>query len=94
MSLKLFNILSGNLIKTRWTWPRIYSYFNSNLNYRNTKKLDIPLVKEEIINSGINLRQFEFKPRNMELPVTIIIPGRITKPKNVMDGSTIRKGTT
>ncbi len=78
--------LSGNLIKKLWSWPIIYAYFNSDMNYKNAKVLNIPLNKEVVIHSGIDGNVFSYKERDsLGLPVRIVTPGRITSPKNIRD---------
>ena len=82
----IVNFLSSGLIKKRFQWPIINTYFNSLLNLDNALIAKVPLNKCQVIYSGIELSNFKFKEtREFHSPIEIITPGRIVPNKGSID---------
>jgi glycosyltransferase involved in cell wall biosynthesis len=80
------HILSCGLIKRKFKWPHIYAYFNSGSSLDTVLQTNVPLVKSEIIYSGIDLSRFNFKEKtNSNSPIKILLPGRVVPQKGIID---------
>lgn len=77
---------NGKLID-KWSWPDNLSViFNSKQNQSFVLGLEVPMLRSEVIYSGINTDRFTFRPRKgLSTPIRIICPGRIEPRKGQMD---------
>ncbi|MFC2064942.1 glycosyltransferase family 4 protein [Chloroflexota bacterium] len=85
--IKFIVVLSRNRLKQEWKWPtNMQVFFNSHLNQKNALEKKLSIGKSEVIHSGLDLRKFNFVPR--EIPtskITIITPGRFEPRKGQLD---------
>jgi len=81
------NRASLNLIRSQWTWPKdMKVYFNCNSSLEYAQDGGVPLTDAQVIYSGINIVKFPFRMRErINLPVTIMVPGRIKPAKGTKD---------
>ena len=78
---------SGNRIKNKWIFPKnIQVIFNSELNSKNSFSSGLPITSGNVIHSGIRAEKFNFLFRKqINLPISIIVPGRIEPQKGQLD---------
>jgi glycosyltransferase involved in cell wall biosynthesis len=85
--VKCISLLSHDLLKQRWAWPSdIQVYFNSYLNRNNAIQAGVNAISFPVIHSGIDERQFSYRPREeIGMPIRILVPGRIEPRKGQLD---------
>lgn len=81
-------LVSLSLIRPDWAWP--YSmgvYFNSYSSLRYAQDQGVPVQNAAVIHSGVDISRFPYVPRRQaELPVNIVVVGRIKPDKGSKDG--------
>lgn len=84
---RIIGCLSNNRLKRQWAWPdNLLIFFNSNLNLQNAIAHGVPTNNAQVINSGLDLNMFSFKPRRaLGAPLKILVPGRIEPRKGQAD---------
>lgn len=85
--VNIISKVSGNKIKTQWAWPgNMHIFFNSQLNLTNALAKGVPVNGAKVIHSGIDTEKFRFISRTqLNLPLSIIVPGRIEPQKGQKD---------
>lgn len=81
------HVLSGDLIPVTFNFPeKFYISFNSSYSKSLADEQTVPYKSAAVIHSGIDTTKFTFQPRKqIEMPVKILVPGRITKVKGTID---------
>lgn len=85
--VSVINRMSNNLLRKQWKWPEnMRVYFNSDMSQKNAQNAGMDVTNCPVIYSGINTKQFLYKPRlELRHPVRIFVPGRIAPNKGTND---------
>lgn len=85
--IQAVKILSGGRIKEGWSWPtKLSVIFNSKMNQSFVLGLGMPVLRSEVIYSGIDTEIFTFQARDeLKRPLRIICPGRVEPRKGQLD---------
>ncbi len=91
--IRLVCLLGKGLISPRWQWPQqMRVVFNSRLNQTNALVKGVPVENSTVIHSGVDTDTFKFRERkNLNEPLTIIVPGRIERRKGQLDAIKLLK---
>lgn len=87
LAVRLVCALSAGRLQQTWSVPLQLSVsFNSRLNLENARAAGVPLEDARVIHSGVDLAQFNFRERrSLQLPIRIIVPGRLERRKGQKD---------
>lgn len=79
--------VSSSLLIPNWSWPaNLNVFFNSDLNLRNFLGVEIPVARQDVIHSGLDLAKFTFdRPSAKQTGLSILVPGRIEPNKGQLD---------
>jgi glycosyltransferase involved in cell wall biosynthesis len=84
---KALSTVSGGVLPTVWNWPKqMRIYYNSAFSLMRHRQAGVPVNDAQVIYSGIDLSQFNYRNRNkLDATIQILLPGRIHPEKGLDD---------
>lgn len=94
MFIRCIGFASRHRISEDWAWPaRLTAIFNGKLNLHNAQAAAVPLLRAEVIHSGLDLDRFSLAERTtLGAPLSVFLPGRIEPDKGQLDALALVHG--